>query len=64
VLAKLHRDNRRTPPVVVVSGMRLGPIDRQRLVKAAAIVPKSEISKGTLRSVVANLAHDQIGASM
>ena len=64
VLAKLHRDNRRTPPAVVVSGMRLGSIDRQRLVKAAAIVPKSEISKGTLRSVVANLAHDQIGASM
>jgi hypothetical protein len=42
--------------------MLSGSTDRQRLLKAAAIVPKSEISKGKLRSVAASLASDQTGA--
>ena len=56
VLAQLGRGAAQFPPVVVVSGMLLGPQERQRLAKAAAIVPKSEISHGRLRTVMTDLA--------
>ena len=56
VLAQLGRGAAQIPPVVVVSGMLLGPQERQRLAKAAAIVPKSEISHGRLRTVMTDLA--------
>jgi signal transduction histidine kinase/CheY-like chemotaxis protein len=56
VLARMGRDRQELPPVVVVSGMLLGPQERQRLVKAAAIVPKSEISSGRLRAVMTDVA--------
>jgi signal transduction histidine kinase/CheY-like chemotaxis protein len=56
VLAQLGRGAAQFPPVVVVSGMLLGPQERQRLAKAAAIVPKSEISHGRLRTVLTDLA--------
>ncbi len=56
VLARMGRDRQELPPVVVVSGMLLGPQERQRLAKAAAIVPKSEISPGRLRTVMTDVA--------
>ena len=56
VLARMGRDRHELPPVVVVSGMLLGPQERQRLAKAAAIVPKSEISPGRLRTVMTDVA--------
>jgi signal transduction histidine kinase/CheY-like chemotaxis protein len=56
VLAQLGRGAAQFPPVVVVSGMLLGPQERQRLAKAAAIVPKSEISPGRLRTVMTDVA--------
>jgi signal transduction histidine kinase/CheY-like chemotaxis protein len=56
VLARMGRDAAQLPPVVVVSGMLLGPQERQRLAKAAAIVPKSEISHGRLRTVMTDVA--------
>ena len=64
VLARMGRDNGKLPPVVVVSGMLLGPHERQRLTKAAAIVPKSEISHGRLRTVMSDLAGRRAGAAM
>jgi hypothetical protein len=62
VLARLPKDSRHIPPIVIVSGMHLGPADRERLSTAAAIVPKSEISKGRLRDVMASLAQEGTGA--
>jgi signal transduction histidine kinase/CheY-like chemotaxis protein len=62
VLARLPKGSGHIPPVVIVSGMHLGSTDRDRLGSAAAIVPKSEISKGKLRDVVACLAHEGNGA--
>jgi signal transduction histidine kinase/CheY-like chemotaxis protein len=64
VLARMGRDHGELPPVVVVSGMLLGPQERQRLTKAAAIVPKSEISHGRLRTVMTDLAGRRTGAAM
>jgi signal transduction histidine kinase/CheY-like chemotaxis protein len=55
VLARLERDHTAHPPVVVVSGTPLGPMERKRLQKVAAIVPKSEVAEGRLKSVVAGL---------
>jgi signal transduction histidine kinase/CheY-like chemotaxis protein len=62
VLARLPKDSRHIPPIVIVSGMLLGSVDRERLSTAAAIVPKSEISKGRLRDVMASLAQEGTGA--
>ena len=62
VLARLPKDNRHIPPIVIVSGMLLGSADRERLSTAAAIVPKSEISKGKLRHVIGCLAQEGNGA--
>jgi signal transduction histidine kinase/CheY-like chemotaxis protein len=62
VLARLPKGSGNIPPIVIVSGMLLGSADRERLGTAAAIVPKSEISKGKLRDVVACLAHEGNGA--
>jgi CheY-like chemotaxis protein len=56
VLARMGRGRLELPPVVVVSGMLLGPQERQRLARAAAIVPKSEISPGRLRTVMTDVA--------
>jgi signal transduction histidine kinase/CheY-like chemotaxis protein len=63
VLARMAGDTGELPPVVVVSGMLLGPQERQRLTKAAAIVPKSEISHGRLRTVMTDLAGRRAGAA-
>jgi len=63
VLARMGGDTRELPPVVVVSGMLLGPQERQRLTRAAAIVPKSEISHGRLRTVMTDLAGRRAGAA-
>jgi signal transduction histidine kinase/CheY-like chemotaxis protein len=63
VLARMGRDKGELPPVVVVSGMLLGPQERHRLAKAAAIVPKSEISQGRLRTVMTDLAGRRAGAA-
>src|SRR5262245_25653401 len=62
VLARLQRDKGQVPPIVIVSGMHLGPADRERLSTAAAIVPKSQISQGKLRTVLASLAEEGNGA--
>jgi CheY-like chemotaxis protein len=62
VLARLNKDRDVLPPVVIVSGMLLGAADRERLSTAAAIVPKSEISQGKLRTVLASLAQERNGA--
>jgi len=64
VLARMGRGRDESPPVVVVSGMLLGPQERQRLAKAAAIVPKSEISHGRLRTVMTDLAGRRAGAAL
>src|SRR5262245_17355137 len=61
VLARLQRDNGQAPPIVIVSGMLLGSTDRERLNTAAAIVPKSEISKGKLRDVIGCLVQESNG---
>ena len=63
VLARMGGDTGELPPVVVVSGMLLGPQERQRLTRAAAIVPKSEISHGRLRTVMTDLAGRRAGAA-
>ena len=63
VLARLDHEGERAAPVIVVSGMLLGPLERQRLGSAAAIVPKSEVSPGRLRSVMASLAERSDGAA-
>jgi signal transduction histidine kinase/CheY-like chemotaxis protein len=63
VLARMAGDTGELPPVVVVSGMLLGPQERQRLTKAAAILPKSEISHGRLRTVMTDLAGRRAGAA-
>jgi signal transduction histidine kinase/CheY-like chemotaxis protein len=62
VLARLLKDSRHIPPIVVVSGMLLGSADRERLRTAMAIVPKSEISKGKLHNVIGSLAQEGNGA--
>jgi signal transduction histidine kinase/CheY-like chemotaxis protein len=64
VLARMGRETVDPPPVVVVSGMLLGPQERQRLAAAAAIVPKSEISHGQLRTVMSDLAGRRAGAGL
>ena len=64
VLARLRRNHGQLPPVVVVSGMPLGPQERQRLAMAAAIVPKSEISHGRLRTVMTDLGGRRAGAAL
>jgi CheY-like chemotaxis protein len=62
VLARLPRDSRHIPPIVIVSGMILGSADRERLSTAVAIVPKSELSKGKLRDVIGCWAQEGNGA--
>jgi hypothetical protein len=64
VLARISRNDGQLPPVVVVSGMPLGPQERQRLATAAAIVPKSEISQGRLRTVMTDLGGRRAGAGL
>ena len=64
VLARLERASVKHPPVVVVSGTLLGPVERRRLSNVAAIVPKSEVAEGCLKSVVANLAQRTGGATL
>jgi CheY-like chemotaxis protein len=62
VLARLPKDSRHIPPIVIVSGMLLGSVDRERLSTAAAIVPKSELSTGKLRDVIGRWAQEGNGA--
>ena len=64
VLARISRNHGHLPPVVVVSGMPLGPQERQRLATAAAIVPKSEVSQGRLRTVMTDLGGRRAGAAL
>ena len=64
VLARMSRNHGQQPPVVVVSGMPLGPQERQRLATAAAIVPKSEISHGRLQTVMTDLGGRRAGATL
>jgi hypothetical protein len=62
VLSRLEITGDPLPPVVIVSGMKVGVAVRLRLKWAVAIVPKSEVSKGRLRSVMSELA-DRAGAA-
>jgi signal transduction histidine kinase/CheY-like chemotaxis protein len=55
LLARLEAMTQPHPPVIIVSGMLMGLAERQRLKKAAAILPKSEVSKGRLQSVLAEV---------
>ena len=64
VLARISRKHGQLPPVVVVSGMPLGPQERQRLATAVAIVPKSEISHGRLQTVMTDLGGRRAGAAL
>ena len=64
VLARISRKHGQLPPVVVVSGMPLGPQERQRLATAVAIVPKSEISHGRLQTVMTDLGGRRAGATL
>jgi CheY-like chemotaxis protein len=63
VLSRLEGENGRSPPVVVISGMLLGTLERRRLERAAAIVPKSEVAQGRLQTVMADLAARTAGAA-
>ena len=62
VLSRVEITGDPLSPVVIVSGMKVGVAERLRLKRAAAIVPKSEVSKGRLRSVMSELA-DRAGAA-